>query len=107
MYKRQQQPQRVIEKKGPAVSSGVDAAGKPTRALEGFMRSAGVAFEQLQKAGDGKADYFVARIEKSGESLDVYKRQSSGLRRRHALCALGQLACDCIRASTDSFLPQA
>jgi len=67
-----QQPDRVLEKKGPAVASGVDAEGKPTKALEGFMRSAGVSFAQLQKTSDGKADYFVARLEKKGEALDVY-----------------------------------
>ncbi len=66
-----QQPDRVLEKKGPAVASGLDAAGKPSKALEGFMRSAGVTFEQLQKTSDGKADYFVARIEKKGEPLDA------------------------------------
>ena len=66
-----QQPDRVIEKKGPAVVSGLDADGKPTKALEGFMRSAGANFEQLQKTHDGKAEYFVARVEKKGEPLDV------------------------------------
>ena len=64
-----QQPDRVIERKGPAVSSGLDAAGLPTKALEGFLRSAGIAFEQLAKVHDGKAEYFVARIEKKGEPL--------------------------------------
>ncbi|MEO8409108.1 MAG: glycine--tRNA ligase subunit beta [Propionivibrio sp.] len=68
----EQQPDRVIEKKGPAVASGIDAEGQPTRALEGFMRAAGVGFEQLQKASDGKAEYFVARIEKPGERLDAH-----------------------------------
>jgi glycyl-tRNA synthetase beta chain len=67
-----QQPDRVIEKKGPAVASGVDAEGKPTRALEGFMRSAGVTFEQLRKVADGKAEYFVARSEKKGEAIDAH-----------------------------------
>jgi glycyl-tRNA synthetase beta chain len=67
-----QQPDRVLEKKGPAVASGVDAAGQPTKALAGFMRSAGVSFEQLQKVGDGKAEYFVARIEKKGEAIDAH-----------------------------------
>ncbi len=67
-----QQPDRVIEKKGPAVASGVDAEGKPTKALEGFMRSAGVSFEQMQKASDGKAEYFVARMDKKGEALDAH-----------------------------------
>ncbi|MBA3032159.1 MAG: glycine--tRNA ligase subunit beta [Gammaproteobacteria bacterium] len=65
------QPDRVIEKKGPAVASGLGADGKPTKALEGFMRSAGVVFEQLEKLNDGKSEYFGARIAKSGEALDA------------------------------------
>ena len=63
------QPDRVLEKKGPAVASGIDADGKPTKALEGFMRSAGVGFEQLERLSDGKAEYFVARQHKAGEPL--------------------------------------
>jgi glycyl-tRNA synthetase beta chain len=66
----EQQADRIIEKKGPAVSSGVDASGKPGKALEGFMRSAGVSFEHLHKAGEGKAEYFVAHIAKKGERLE-------------------------------------
>ncbi|OHC61742.1 MAG: glycine--tRNA ligase subunit beta [Rhodocyclales bacterium GWA2_65_19] len=66
------QPDRVIEKKGPAVASGVGADGTPTKALEGFMRSAGVEFGQLEKLNDGKAEYFVARLKKSGGRLDEY-----------------------------------
>jgi glycyl-tRNA synthetase beta chain len=66
------QPDRVIEKKGPAVASGVGADGTATKALEGFMRSAGVEFAQLEKLNDGKADYFVARIRKTGGRIDEY-----------------------------------
>jgi glycyl-tRNA synthetase beta chain len=66
---RETQPDRTVEKKGPAVASGVDAEGKPTKALEGFMRSAGVEFAQLEKLNDGKAEYFVARQHKTGEPL--------------------------------------
>ena len=66
----EQQADRIIEKKGPAVSSAVDAAGKPGKALEGFMRSAGVTFEHLHKAGEGKAEYFIAHIAKKGERLE-------------------------------------
>ena len=66
------QPDRVIERKGPAVSSGLDASGKPTKALEGFMRSAGVSFEQLERTHDGKAEYFVARIARAGEPLEAH-----------------------------------
>jgi glycyl-tRNA synthetase beta chain len=66
------QPDRVIEKKGPAVTSGVGADGTPTKALEGFMRSAGVEFAQLEKLSDGKAEYFVARTRKTGGRIDEY-----------------------------------
>jgi glycyl-tRNA synthetase beta chain len=66
------QPDRVIEKKGPAVASGVGADGQPTKALEGFMRSAGVEFAQLEKLNDGKAEYFVARIKKAGVRIDEH-----------------------------------
>jgi glycyl-tRNA synthetase beta chain len=66
------QRDRVIEKKGPAVASGLDATGKPSKALEGFMRSAGVAFADLQREADGKGEYFVARSEKKGEGLEQH-----------------------------------
>ena len=66
------QPDRVIEKKGPAVSSGVGADGTPTKALEGFMRSTGVTFAQLEKLNDSKAEYFVARLKKTGGRIDEY-----------------------------------
>jgi glycyl-tRNA synthetase beta chain len=68
----QQQPDRVIERKGPAVAAGLDAEGKPTKALEGFMRSANVTLAQLARAGEGKAECFVARIEQKGKALDEY-----------------------------------
>ncbi len=64
------QADRVIERKGPAVSAGLDAEGKPSKALEGFMRSANATFEQLQRVGDGKAEYFVAQIAQKGKALD-------------------------------------
>jgi glycyl-tRNA synthetase beta chain len=67
-----QQPDHSIERKGPAVAAGLDAAGKPSKALEGFMRSAGVSFEQLHKVQDGKAEYFMARIEQQGKPLAAY-----------------------------------
>ncbi len=67
-----QQPDRIVERKGPAVAAGMDAEGKPTKALEGFMRSANVTQAQLQRVSDGKAEYFVARIEQKGKTLDAY-----------------------------------
>ena len=66
------QPDRIIERKGPAVAAGLDAEGKPTKALEGFMRSANVTLAQLSRVGEGKAECFVARIEQKGKALDEY-----------------------------------
>jgi glycyl-tRNA synthetase beta chain len=66
------QPDRLVEKKGPAVAGAIDAAGQPTRALEGFMRAAGVSFAQLQRTSDGKGEYFVARREQKGEELSAH-----------------------------------
>ena len=37
------QPDRVIERKGPAVATGLDATGKPTPALIGFAKSCGLS----------------------------------------------------------------
>ncbi|MFA5371951.1 MAG: glycine--tRNA ligase subunit beta [Sideroxydans sp.] len=67
-----QQADRIIERKGPAVAAGLDAEGKPSKALEGFMRSANVTLTQLQRTGEGKAECFVARIEQKGKTLDEY-----------------------------------
>ena len=66
------QPDSILERKGTALGSALDATGTPTPALVGFMRSAGVSFEQLHKAADGKSEDFVARIEKKGETLAAY-----------------------------------
>ncbi len=65
-----QQPDREVERKGPAVSAGIGPDGKATKALEGFARSCGVTADALQKVSDGKAEYFVFRTRKTGEAID-------------------------------------
>ena len=66
------QPDRMVERKGPAAAASRDADGKISKALEGFMRSAGVVYEQLKLVHDGKADYYVVRSEQKGKPLDAY-----------------------------------
>jgi glycyl-tRNA synthetase beta chain len=66
---RAEQPEQAVERKGPAVSAGLAPDGMPTKALEGFARSCGVAVDQLQRMRDGKAEYFVFRTRKPGEAL--------------------------------------
>lgn len=67
-----QQADRVIERKGPAAAASRNADGKLSKALEGFMRSVGVEYEQLKLIHDGKTDYYAARVEQKGKPLDEY-----------------------------------
>jgi len=67
-----QQPDRVIERKGPAAAASRGPDGKISQALEGFMRSAGVEYEQLKLVHDGKTDYYTARVELKGKPLEEY-----------------------------------
>jgi glycyl-tRNA synthetase beta chain len=47
------QPDRKIERFGPAVATAFDKDGKPTKAAEGFARSTGTTVDQLEQK-DGK-----------------------------------------------------
>jgi glycyl-tRNA synthetase beta chain len=53
------QPDVSEEKKGPRV-------GAPEKAIEGFLRSAGVTLEQCEKRNDGKGEFYVAVIHRKG-----------------------------------------
>jgi len=65
------QADRILGRKGPAVSAGLDAEGKPTKALVGFAKSCGVGVEDLERLDEGKSKYFVFHYKKSGETLDT------------------------------------
>ncbi|HUO92476.1 MAG TPA: glycine--tRNA ligase subunit beta [Rhizomicrobium sp.] len=47
------------ERKGPRVNA-------PEKAIEGFLRSAGVTLDQCVKENDGKGEFYVARITREG-----------------------------------------
>jgi len=63
------QPDRLVERRGPAVATALDAAGKPTPALAGFARSCGVAVEKLERQTFEKGEHFVYRSKQKGEPL--------------------------------------
>lgn len=48
------QPDKRVERRGPAVQAAFDAEGRPTQAALGFARSCGVAMEQLATVEQGK-----------------------------------------------------
>jgi glycyl-tRNA synthetase beta chain len=55
------QPDVSEEKKGPRV-------GAPEKAIEGFLRSAGVTLDQCEKRNDGKGEFYVAVIARKGRA---------------------------------------
>lgn len=63
------QPERMVERKGPAVSAGMGADGKPSPALLGFARSCGVEAGKLQKRTGDKGEYFVHCFTQKGVGL--------------------------------------
>lgn len=55
------QPDQQSERRGPAVSAGLDGAGQPSRALLGFAQSCGVEWTALERIGSDKGEWFVHR----------------------------------------------
>lgn len=49
------------ERKGPRV-------GAPEKAIEGFLRSAGVTLDQCVRQDDGKGEFYVARVVRAGRA---------------------------------------
>lgn len=56
---------------GPSVKAGLDANGKPTPAIIGFARKAGVALEALERRSTPKGEVFVARVATGEIALDA------------------------------------
>lgn len=65
-----QQAERTEEKRGPAVIAAFDADGQPTKALQGFMRGAGITVEQLERIDTPKGEWLVYRKTVQGQSLE-------------------------------------
>lgn len=56
-----QQPNKEIEKRGPAVSAAFDVEGKPTKAAEGWARGCGITVEQAERIETDKGEWLVHR----------------------------------------------
>ena len=62
------QPERRLERRGPALGAAFDADGRPTRATEGFARSCGVAVEALTAQRTDKGAWLVHSSAEPGAS---------------------------------------
>lgn len=62
------QADTVVERKGPAKAAAFKD-GEPTKALEGFMRSAGVTVDQLNFIDTPKGEWIVVKQTQTGKAL--------------------------------------
>lgn len=63
------QPEQTLERRGPALSAGLDAQGNPAKALLGFAQSCGVEVDQLERLETDKGAWFVFRSVKPGQPV--------------------------------------
>ncbi len=112
-----QQSDVQIEKRGPALKAAYDDQGKPSRALEGFLRSCNATVDQIEtletdkgswivfratQAGQATASLLPGMVEKSLAQLPIPKRMRWGASRvefvrpvHWVLMLLGQQVIDC------------
>lgn len=63
----ERQPDREVERRGPAVNAAFDGEGRPSKALEGFARSCGVTVDDLQELVTDKGAWMVYRAMQPGQ----------------------------------------
>ncbi|MBY6204612.1 glycine--tRNA ligase subunit beta [Halomonas denitrificans] len=78
------QPDRVLERKGPAEQAAFDDSGQPTRAALGFARSVGLDVEQLDRIENEQGRWLYAEVKQEGQTLaavlqDVLEKAVRGL----------------------------
>ena len=62
---------RKVARRGPQVKDGLDSAGKPSPALQGFMRAVGISdVTELARENEKGREYFIWRGNKPGAALD-------------------------------------
>ncbi|MFE8152595.1 glycine--tRNA ligase subunit beta [Brenneria goodwinii] len=61
------QPDREIEKRGPAIAQAFDAAGNPTKAAEGWARGCGITLDQAERLKTDKGEWLLYRAQVKGE----------------------------------------
>jgi glycyl-tRNA synthetase beta chain len=62
------QPDRDMERRGPALQAAFDANGNPSKAAEGFARSCGTTVDKLDRLKTDKGEWLVYRERQKGEA---------------------------------------
>ncbi|MCP3675353.1 MAG: glycine--tRNA ligase subunit beta [Gammaproteobacteria bacterium] len=64
------QPDKTIERQGPAVIAAFDPEGNPTPAATGFAKSCGVSIEQLEQVETNKGDRLSFQFKEQGKTAE-------------------------------------
>lgn len=62
------QADKIVEKRGPAISSAFDADGNPTKAAEGWARSNGITVDQAERLKSDKGEWLLFKAEVKGQA---------------------------------------
>ncbi|WP_428944674.1 glycine--tRNA ligase subunit beta [Pantoea sp. FN060301] len=62
------QPDREVEKRGPAIAAAFDANGVATKAAEGWARGCGITVDQAERLSTDKGEWLLYRALVTGES---------------------------------------
>ncbi|WP_455863608.1 glycine--tRNA ligase subunit beta [Pantoea agglomerans] len=62
------QPDREVEKRGPAIAAAFDANGVATKAAEGWARGCGITVDQAERLSTDKGEWLLYRAQVTGES---------------------------------------
>ena len=62
---------QVLTRRGPQVAAALDKDGRPTKALEGFLRATNSRFGDLRKLTERGREYFAVDLRETGGTLDA------------------------------------
>lgn len=65
------QPDRLVEKRGPAIAQAFDAQGQPTPAALGWARGCGIAIEQAERLSTDKGEWLLYRARVAGQRAEA------------------------------------
>lgn len=65
------QQDKVVEKRGPAVSVAFDSDGNPTKAAQGWARGNGITVEQTERLKTDKGEWLLFREEVKGQAVQT------------------------------------
>ncbi|HIF9118649.1 TPA: glycine--tRNA ligase subunit beta [Photobacterium damselae] len=61
------QPDKIVEKRGPAIASAFDADGNPTKAAQGWARGNGITVEKAERLVTDKGEWLLFKQEVKGQ----------------------------------------